>query len=156
MNAEAVADQLLEHGLVALALGDAPGEQRDRARTVEAHLGALETERAGALDRIGDAEAAQLAALVRLRAALREPGDVGAAHPLVEDLFELAAVIGESEPGLERHRLGRNEIAPAQLGRIDAGFVGGEIDQPLDHIGRFRAGRCPDRAAPGWCGCTRR
>ena len=138
MNAEAVADELLEHGLVALALRDASGKQRDRARTVEAHLGALESERAGTLDRIGNAQAAQLAALARLRAALGEPRDVGASHPLVEDLFEFAAVIGEGQPGLERHRLGRNEIAPAQLGRIDAGLVGGEIDQPLDHIGGFR------------------
>ena len=134
-----VANELLEHGLVALALRDAAGKQRDRARAVEAHFGALEAERTGALDRIGNAEAAQLAALVRLRAALGETRDVGALHPLVEDLFEFAAVIREGEPGLERHRLGRNEIAPAQFHRIDAGLVGGEIHQPLDHIGGLRA-----------------
>ena len=29
-------------------------------------------------------------------------------------------------------------IAPAQFRRIDAGLIGGEIDQPLDHIGGFR------------------
>ena len=134
----AVANELLEHGLVALPLRDASGKQRDRARTVEAHFGALEAERAGTLDRIGNAKAAQLAALARLRAALGEARDVGALHPLVQDLFELAAVVGESEPGLVRHRLRRNEIAPAQFHRIDAGLVGGEIDQPLDHIGGLR------------------
>jgi len=63
MNAETVANQLLEHGLVALALRDAAGKQRDRARTVEAHFGTLKPERAGTLNRIGDAEAAQLAVL---------------------------------------------------------------------------------------------
>jgi hypothetical protein len=54
-------------------------------------------------------------------------------------LFKIAAVIGEGEPGLERHRLGRNVVAPAQLGGIDAELVGGEIDEALDHVGRLGA-----------------
>jgi hypothetical protein len=35
MNAESVANELLEHGLVALTLCDAAGKQRDRARTIK-------------------------------------------------------------------------------------------------------------------------
>src|SRR5258707_541428 len=100
MNAEGVANELLEHGLVALALRDAAGKQRDRARTIKAHFGALEAERTGALDRVGDAETAQSAALVRVRAALCKARDVGTPHALVENLFELAAVVGERQPGL--------------------------------------------------------
>src|SRR5262249_52576101 len=39
VDAEAVAHDLLEDGLVALALGDAAGQQRRRARLVEPDLG---------------------------------------------------------------------------------------------------------------------
>ena len=52
MNAEAVADELLEYGLVALSLVDAAGKQRERARAIEADLGAFEAKGPGALDRI--------------------------------------------------------------------------------------------------------
>ncbi len=45
--------------------------------------------------------------------------------------------IGEGEPGLERHGIGRDVVASPQLGGIEAELVGGEIDQPLDHIGRL-------------------
>src|SRR5262249_36836701 len=94
MNAKTVTDQLLEHGLVALALRDPPGEKRERARAIEAHFRALEAKRARALDRIRKAEAAQPAPLFRRGAPFGEACNVGAAQPLVEDLFELAAVIG--------------------------------------------------------------
>src|SRR6516162_9802368 len=60
---EPVARDLLEDRLVALALGDAAGEQRDRAGFVEPDLGALEALRGRALDGVGEADAAQLAAL---------------------------------------------------------------------------------------------
>src|SRR5580700_4398001 len=63
IDAEAVADELLEDGFVALPLGDRAGEERQPARAVEADLGALETRSRGALDGVGHAEPAQLAAL---------------------------------------------------------------------------------------------
>src|SRR5271154_4161373 len=74
---ETVADDLLEHGLVALPLVDRTGEQGRRAAAVEPNLGAFEARRAGALDGVGDAEAAQLAALLGVRAACRKSVDVG-------------------------------------------------------------------------------
>ena len=77
------------------------------------------------------------AALARLRLARLEAFEVGELQRQIHVLFELAAVVGEREPGLERHRAGRNVIAPAQFGRIDAQFVGGEIDHALDHVGRL-------------------
>src|SRR5262245_33239617 len=120
MHAEAVADELLEDRLVPLALRDAAGKPRERARAVEAHLGTFEAERAGASDRIRDAEPAQLAALLRVGAAFGEARDVGAAQPGIEDLFEFATVVGEGEPGLERHRLRGDQVAPAQFHLIDA------------------------------------
>ena len=78
--------------------------------------------------------------LPRLRdfgAALLEAGEVGELERHVHALLELAAVVGEGEPGLERHGVGRDVVAPPQLGRIDAELVGGEIDHALDHIGRL-------------------
>ena len=97
IEAEAVAHDLLEDGLVALALGDAAREQRDRAGLVEADLRAFETRRCRALDGVGEADAAQLAALARLRAALLEARDVGELERHVHALLELAAVVGEGE-----------------------------------------------------------
>src|SRR5262249_26256311 len=136
---EAVADDLLENRLVALALGDAAGEQRDRAGLVEPYLGALKALRGSALDGVGETDAAQLAALARFGAPALEAGEIGERERHVHALLELAAVVGEGEPGLERHGLGRNVVLTPQLGGIDAELVGGEIDEPLDHIGRLRA-----------------
>ena len=79
-----------------------------------------------------------LPCFARLRLARLEALGVGKLQRQVHVLLELAAVVGEGQPGLERHGVGRNVVAPAQLGRIDAEFVGGEIDHALDHVGRFR------------------
>ena len=139
IEAEAVAHDLLEDGLVALALGDAAREQRDGAGLVEPDLRAFETRRCRPLDGVGEADAAQLAVLARLRAALFEARDVGELERHVHALLELAAVVGERERRLERHGVGRNVISPPQLGGIDPELVGGEIDKPLDHIGGLGA-----------------
>ena len=57
---------------------------------------------------------------------------------ILQVLAEIAAVIGVGERGLERHGVGRNGVAPAQLGRIDRQLAGGEIHHGLQHIGRLR------------------
>ena len=53
-------------------------------------------------------------------------------------LFELAAIVGEGDAGLERQRARRNGVAPAQFRRIDAELVGGKIDHALDDVTGFR------------------
>ena len=63
INSEPVAYDLLERGLVPLPLIVRAGEQRDRARAVEADFRALIARASGALDRVGEAEPAQLAFL---------------------------------------------------------------------------------------------
>src|SRR5262249_47681752 len=136
---EAVADDLLENRLVALALGDAAGEQSDRAGLVEPYLGALEARRGRALDGVGKTDAAQLAALARFGASALEAGEIGERERHVHALLELAAVVGEGEPGLERHGLGRNVVFTPQLGGIDAGLVRGENDGPHHHLGPLPA-----------------
>ena len=77
--------------------------------------------------------------LARLRAPLLEAGEVGELERHVHALLELAAVVGEGERGLERHRVRRNVVFPPQLRGVDAELVGGEIHQPLDHIARLGA-----------------
>src|SRR5205807_1506238 len=139
MNAKPVAHDLLEHCLVALALRDASGKQRQRAGAVEAYLGAFKSERSGALDRIGNAKTTKLAALFRFRTPLGKALDVRLMTRLIENAFELPAVVRKGEPRLVRHRVRRDEVAPPQLHRIDAGLGGREIDQPLDDISRLGA-----------------
>ena len=97
MDAEPVGHHLLECGLVALALIDAAGEDLHRAAAVEADFGAFEARRRGALDGVGHAEPAQLAALLRFRLALVEAVHVGKLQRQVHALLELAAVVGEGE-----------------------------------------------------------
>src|SRR6185437_12980860 len=108
---EPVADDLLEHGLVALALAVGAREQRRCARVVETYLGALSAGGRCALDGVGEAEAAQSPALARFRLARLEALGVGELDRHIHVLLELAAVVSESEAGLERHHAGRNVIA---------------------------------------------
>ena len=139
IDPETVAEQLFVHRFVPLALGDRAGQQGHGAAAVEANFRRFEPARRGALDRVRDAEAAQSALSARLRSTLLEPREIGEVERHVEALFELAAIISERETGFERHRVGRDHVAPAQFDRVDAEFVGGEIDHPLDDVCRLRA-----------------
>ena len=73
----------------------------------------------------------------RFGAALLEPGEIGEVERHVEALLELAAIVGEGQARFERHRLGRDHVAPAQFDRVDAELGGGDVDHPLDDIGRL-------------------
>ncbi len=76
-------------------------------------------------------------------AALLELGVVGERQRLVEDRREVAGVVGRADRGLVRDRLARNEIAPPQPDRIDAGDARRLVDEALQRVVRFR----PPRAA---------
>ena len=67
IEAELLDRDLAEAGLVSLPLMDRAHQQRRLAAGIEAQLGEFRAGRGRALDRIGDAEAAQLAALLALR-----------------------------------------------------------------------------------------
>src|SRR5262249_60204485 len=115
IEAEPIADDLLERSLVALALIDAAGKHRDRAGAVEPDLGAFEAGGRGTLDGVGESEAAQLAVLARARAASLEAFAVRGLQCQIHVLFEFAAVIGEGNAGFERHGAWRNGVSPAPL-----------------------------------------
>ena len=74
-----------------------PDSRVDGAAAVEADLGRLEAAGRGALDRVGEADAAQFAAAARFCAARFEPGEIGEIERQVEVLGELAAIVGEDE-----------------------------------------------------------
>jgi len=77
--------------------------------------------------------------------ALLEAVVVGERQRLVEDGCELAAVDGRANRRLVRHRRGLDQVAPAQLHRIDAGHARRLIDHALHH--EIRLG--PSGAAVG-------
>ena len=104
---------------------------------VEADFGGLDGRIGGLLDGVGEADAAQHAALGRLLAPRLEALPVGELHGAVHVLLEAPAVVGEGERRLVGHGLRRDGVAPAQLRRIDLHLVGGDVDQPLDHVGRL-------------------
>ena len=66
IDAQPFADDLLVDGLVPLALLRGAHRHGHRTALVEADIGKLEARRGGALDGVGDADAAQLAALFRV------------------------------------------------------------------------------------------
>ena len=69
---------------------------------------------------------------------LPKPSHVGELQRQVHALLELAAVVGEGEAGLERHRLRRDVVLPAQLGRVHLQLRRRAIDHALDHVGGLR------------------
>jgi len=91
-----------------LPLVDRPVNKVAVPPAVEPDLGALVARRTGALDRVGDAEPAQLAALLRRLAPRRKSIGIGEAQRHLHVFCEFAAVIGEAQAGLERHRCGGN------------------------------------------------
>src|SRR5204862_413709 len=70
---EPLVEDLLEHGLVALALVLAAHQQHRVAAGMKADLGKFLARPGRLLDRIGEADAAELAAALRVLAALRKP-----------------------------------------------------------------------------------
>ena len=102
-------------------------------------------ERAGDFEITADADAAQFALLPGRLLAHGKTGIVGRDQRALEHRGKIAAVVSIAEGGGVGNFLRRNQIAPAQLSRIDAGLVGGGVDQPLHQI----AGLGPPGAAIG-------
>ena len=86
---------------------------------------------AGQFEIVADAAAAQPAARPALRLARGKPVPVGERHRLVEQVGEVAAVIGRAVGALVRHRLGRDVVAAAQLERSIPISARRGVDQPL-------------------------
>src|SRR4029078_3474207 len=94
---------------------------------------------AGDLEVTADADAAQPAAFFRGLFWVTKSLVVGGLERPLEDRRKLAAVISVSEGGRLRDFLGLDQVAPAQLGGINAGDIGGRVDDALDQIACLRA-----------------
>ncbi len=130
-DAELVGQNLRKGRRVALAVIERAGDDGHRAVVLEADAALFGGHRRGGLDIAGDAEAAQLAGALAVALARLEALDVGALHRILEQAGEVAAVVVDAGRRLERHFLGLDEIAPAQLEPVDAEFGRGEVHRAL-------------------------
>ena len=81
-----------------------------------------------------------------------KPVPIGQRQRLVQQVGEIAAVIGRAVRRLVRHRLGRDVVAPAQFDPVDAHLARRGIDQPLHvviRLGPPGAAIGPDRGRVG-------
>src|SRR6185312_325398 len=101
---------------------DAGAERADRLRRRDA----------AGLDIAGEANAPQLAALLRRLAALREAGIVGLLHGGVEGGAEIAGVVVHDDRRLVRE-LG-DEVDAAELRRAHAELARGRLHRALDQV----------------------
>ena len=151
-DAESVGDELREGRLVPLAMTVRAGQHRHAAGRVDADRSAFEQPRAGAeraddrrrgnaasLDISGDAEAAQFPPRRRIPTPRFEALVIGCLQRELQCREVIAAVVLEGDRGLIRVGVLRDEIAPAQLGRIHPKLVGGKVDDALEQKGRLRA-----------------
>ncbi len=107
---------------------------------------------AGHLDRIGDAEPAELPALPRLaRGAPRSPAWSARRQRHVHAAREIAAVVGEDEAGLERHGPRRDEVPAPQLDRVQVELARGHVDDALDGVGGLGPAGARGRARSASC-----
>ena len=139
VDAERLADNLLVDRLMPLAVADRADEKRRSARGVEAQQRALLARRAGALDGVGNPDAAQPASRPGCLAPPLEPAMAGEFERPVEVLLERPAVVFEYEPRPEGHRVLGDGVPAPEVDGVAAELAGGGIDELLDHIGRFRA-----------------
>ena len=156
-HAEPFGDELGEARLMALSGRHRAHDQLDLAFGKHGDLGALARRAGGDLDIIGDADAAQLAAASRFRAAGGKAAPIGERQRRVHRLLVSAAVVGDAERVGVGLRRGRDHVPPAQRRRVEPEPVGRQIHQPLDDkdrlgpagaaVGRGR-NRVGDGAAP--------
>ena len=147
-DAEAVGDELGERRLVALAVAVRAGEHRHAAGRVDADLARLESPA-----RAPSAPATLLTARCRrprcswrcrCRAACRapwlppcgrrSPGSRSGPAPDPGSSRTVAAVVLQRHRRLVGHGRGRDEVAPPQLGLVDAQLARRVLDDALDQV----------------------
>ena len=116
-----------------------------RAAGIEADLGIFGDGAGGLLDRVHHGDPPQLAARAGGVGARRVAGQVRGLDGQVHVLREVAGIVIGPERRLVGEGGGGNEVAAAQLDRVDAEFLGGGLDGALDQVDRFRPPGAPIR-----------
>ena len=121
----------------------ASGVDADSAAFKQTRAGAELTDKGGRRDAAGlnvgtDPKAPQLAVRLRRGAAGGEAGHVSNLDQLVHRAVIIAGVIGDGDRRLVRVRIRRDEVAAADLNRIDPHLTRSAVDDTLQLIGRFR------------------
>ena len=155
-HAEPVGDELRECGLVALAMTMRTGHHLDGADRIDAHLRRFPQADAGAeranrrrrrdaagLDITAHADAAFLAASLRLRAAGGEAGPVGGVHRRVQRGLVVAGVVVHDHRRLVGE--GADEVDAAQFRRRKTELPRRRLHRPFQQVCGLR----PARAAIG-------
>ena len=150
-HAELLGDDLRKGRLMALAVIVRADQHRDLAGRMHAHRGALieaaaRTEppgearrrKAAGLDIGGDSRARGICPCCA-EAALRmpKPFDVGRDQRAVEAAHRIAGIVLHQHRRLIGIGLLRDHVAAADLDAVDAHLAGRDIDDALDHEGRF-------------------
>ena len=136
---------------MALAVRARAHPRGDRAVVLDLHRAVLAVERERRADlevrRDTDAEQLGVAALAAGGLLGAQLGVAGLLDRDVERLRVLAAVVGRAETGdrQERERLGRDEVGLADLDRVDAELVGGDVERALHEVDRLRPARAAVR-----------
>ncbi len=137
---------------VPLAVIEGAGDQGHAAVRLKADAAHLAAGRPGQFEIVADAVPAQFAVGPAFGLARGKAVPVGEPQRLVEQVGEVAAVIGRAVRRLVRHRLGRDVVLAAQFRPVDAGLGRGGVDQPLHVIvglGAPGAPIGPDRGRVG-------
>ena len=150
---------------MALPVRRCSGEHLDGAGRVHADARAFVATPAHAQSRVGlrwgepadldvarDADAAIVAARFRLGAALLEALVIGHRKRAVERGCVIAAVVGDPADGVERERVGRNEVLASDLGGVHTDLVGEPVHDPFDQQRGLGPARAPVRVDRGGVG----
>ena len=135
-----------------LAVIQGAGDQGHVPIRFKADAAHLPAGRPGQLEIVADAPAAQFAARAALLFARGKADPVGEPQRVVQQVGEVAAVIGRPVRRPVRHRLGRDVVLAAQLDRVDAQLPGGGLDQSFHIVIGFGppgAAISPDRGCVG-------
>ncbi|MCO5546661.1 hypothetical protein L7F22_000095 [Adiantum nelumboides] len=157
-DAEPVRHQHRERRRVPLTVRRGAGRHRRRAVVVHGHRAVLAAPAPGGdldVDRDADAQAHRVVVLATARLLLAQLVVAGHPQRLAQRQVVVADVVAGTGRGGVREDVGREQVAPAQLDRVDAQLGGRDVDQPLQVGGGLRASRAAEgahRGGVGQCG----
>ena len=152
ITAELLGDDLRDHGLRALAHGRSAGRDLDLARGGDADLYLLVRTATGRLDEVGhaDSEIATVTACKLLAGwKVVPPGScqrIGLARGIVTGIEDDRQASARHKAFLERHLVGLNEIAAADLGAIDIQCLSRAVEQTFHDEHALRLARATNRS----------